>query len=174
MQRLRDREDDIVRMWYLQLETLKSYQVDKLKHKCLSNVAGDHPHYSDDHMLVTEENISDSFKDPDLTSEKHKIESYRIDPLEYSQLAPLEERGPSQTSTTMARHTCANVYPESKDEKVTIKETEKDVWRVEFKSITSEIVLKTNAVLRKTLNKHDQYTNRSKDLLDEEFGRNET
>ncbi len=48
-------------------------------------------------------------------------------------------------------------------------ETEQKDWQNEFKNIASEIVFKTNKVLLKTLNEHDQYTKQTKDLLDEEM-----
>ncbi len=97
-QRLREKEDDIAHIWY-RMETMKSYQVDKLNEKCVSNVAGDHPHYSDDCMPVTDKKMSDGFCDPHLTTEKQKMEYYTIYLPEYSQVAPLDVRGPSHTST---------------------------------------------------------------------------
>ncbi len=97
------------------------------------------------------------------------MESYMIDPLEYSEVAHLHVRGPSHTSTLMVRHTGGNVYPESTFEKEPLKETEKEDWRFEFKSITSEIVSKTIEVLLKLLKEQDQNTKKLKDLLDEEI-----
>ncbi len=103
---------------------MKSYQVDKLNQKCVSNVAGDHPRYGDDCMPITENKPSVGFHDPHITSEKGKMESYIVDPPEYSQVTSLDVRGPSHTSTPMARHTGVNVNPEREDEKIPIKEME--------------------------------------------------
>ncbi len=50
-----------------------------------------------------------------------------------------------------------------------LKEEEREVWKNKFKSLTSVVVSKTKGVLLKTLKEHDQYTKRSKDLMDEEI-----
>ncbi len=78
-------------------------------------------------------------------------------------------RVPSIISTPLFRHSTGNVNPESRIEKVTLKGTEQQDWRNKFKNIASDIVSKTNDVLLKTLNEHDQYAKRSKDLLDEKM-----
>ncbi len=76
---------------------------------------------------------------------------------------------PSITSTHLDRHSGGNVNPESRIEKVTLKDAEQRDWRNEFKNIASDIISITNDVLLKTLNEHDQYAKRSKDRLDEEM-----
>ncbi len=69
----------------------------------------------------------------------------------------------------MERHTGRTVNPRVEIEKKALVEEEKEDWRNELKSVTSVIVSKTNDLLLKTLKEHKQYTNRSKDLLDEEM-----
>ncbi len=69
----------------------------------------------------------------------------------------------------MVKHLGGNVNPDSTFEKVPLNITEQQDWRNKFKNIASDIVSKTNDVLLKTLNELDQYTKRSKDLLDEEM-----
>ncbi len=164
-QRLRDKEDECECMWY-RLETMQSYQRDRLTQQRGSNAAGDQPSIEEDHILVNEDTFSDGFKDLQCTYVKSTF-----DPPKYSQVAAINDdvRVPSFTSTPLVRHSGANVNPESRIDKVTLKGTEQQDWRNKFKNIASDIVSKTNDVLLKILNEHDQYAKRSMDLLDEEM-----
>ncbi len=94
-----------------------------------------------------------------------------MNPPEYSQIAPINDEVIvlSITSTPLDRHSGGNVNPESRIEKLTLKGAEQQEWRNKFKNIASDIVSKTNDVLLKTLNEHDQCAKRSKDRLDEEM-----
>ncbi len=162
-QRLREKEDEIAHMWD-RLETMQSYQETQ---KRVSIATGDQPRNEDDHIPISEDTFSEGIKDCHVTYEK-----CRLNLPEYSQIAPVKDdvRVPSITSTPLVRHSGVNVNPESRIEKVTLKGTEQQDWRNEFKNIASDIVSKTNVVLLlKTLNEHNQYAKRSKDLLDEEI-----
>ncbi len=150
-------------MWY-RLESMQSYHVDRIAQKQVSDAAGDHPCNGDDHIPVGEETFSDGIHDHQTTYEK-----CRLNPPEYSQVAPIDVKGPSTTSTPMATHSAGNVNPDCRVEKEPLKETEQQDWRYQLKDIASDIVSKTNEVLLKTLSEHDQYAKRSKDLLDEEM-----
>ncbi len=142
---------------------MQSYQLDRIAQKGVSKATGDHPHNSGDHIPVSEETFSYGINDHQNTYEK-----CRLNPLEYSQVAPVYVKGPSTTSTPMVRHSGGNVNPDCRVENEPLKESEQQDWRNEFKTIASDIVYKTNEVLLKTLSEHDQYT-KSKDLFDEEM-----
>ncbi len=113
---------------------------------------------------ISEDMFSDDIQDRHTSSYK-----YRMKPPEYSQVATIDVRGPSLTSTPMVRHTGGNVYPESRVEKVLLKETKQQDWENKLEAITSDIVSKTNEVLLNTLSEHDKYAKRPKDLLNEEM-----
>ncbi len=119
-------------MWY-RLITMQSYQLDRIAQKGVSKATGDQPRNSDDCIAVRKDTFADGINDLQNTYEK-----CRLNPPEYSQVAPIEE----------------------------IKQQD---WRNELKNIATDIVSKTNEVLLKTFTKHDQYTKRFKDLLDEEM-----
>ncbi len=69
---------------------------------------------------------------------------------EYSQVVPIDVRGPSTTLTPMVRLSGWNVNPDCRVEKEPLKETEQQDWQNKLKNIAS-----------------DMYAKWSKDLLDE-------
>ncbi len=56
----------------------------------MSNATADHPHNSDDRTPVSEDTFSNGIKDRQNTYEK-----CRMNPPEYSQVAPIDVIGPS-------------------------------------------------------------------------------
>ncbi len=123
-QRLRDKEDEIARMWD-RLETIQSYQVDKIAQKRVFIATGDQPHNEDDNIPISEDTFSEGIKDCHVIYEK-----CLLNPPECSQIAPVNDdvRVPSITSTPLVRHSGGNVNPESGIEKVTLKGTEQQDW----------------------------------------------
>ncbi len=119
-QRLKDKEDECERMWY-RLETMKSYQSDRLTQQWVSFAAGDQPCIEGDHIPVNEDTFSDGFKDLQGTYVKSTF-----DPTKYSQVVHINDdvRVPSFTSTPLVRHSGGKVNLESTIEKVTLKVTE--------------------------------------------------
>ncbi len=68
------------------------------------------------------------------------------------------------TSTPMVKQADGTVDP-----KVKVKKQEYVDWKHQFQTLWNAIVTQTNEVLLKTLNEHDKFQKRSKDLLDEEM-----
>ncbi len=97
-----------------------------------------------------------------------KTLSIPVNPPHYSQVAPMHERGPSMTFTSMVKHAggTVNLQVEVKNPH---KEQEYVDWKHEFQKFGNAVVTQTNEVLLKTLNEHEKFQKISKDLLDEEM-----
>ncbi len=116
-----------------------------------------------EHMVSTDTN------NPGATFDRYKnIHSILVNPPHYSQVAPMNERGPSKTSTPMVKQARGTVDPQVEATNQ-IKEQENVVWKYQFQTLENAIVTQINEVLLKTLNDHEKFQKRSKDLLDEEM-----
>ncbi len=122
------------------------------------------------HELTSMEYIvsADSIN-PSTTSNRYKnILSIPVNSRYYSQVAPMHERGPSMTSTPMVKQAGGTVDPQV-EVRNTHKEQEYVDWKHQFQTLGNAIITQTNEVLLKTLNEHEKFQKRSKDLLDEEM-----
>ncbi len=80
----------------------------------------------------------------------------------------MHDRAPSITSIPMVKRAGGTVDPQV-EVKNPQREQEYVDWKHQFQTLRNAIVTQTNKVLLKTLNEHDTFQKRSKDLLDEEM-----
>ncbi len=150
LERIRDREDDLTKMW-THMEALQSNQVEKLRQRHTSNAASTNEHAGMERMRTTD-NIN-----PGATLGRYEnIPSIPVNPPLYSQVAPMNDRGPSMASTPMVKRAGGTVDPQ-----VEVKNSEKEQeyidWKHQLQTLGNAIVTQTNEVLLKTLNEHDKF-----------------
>ncbi len=161
-ERIRDREDDLTEMW-THVDAQQSNHMERLSQRHTSNAANTNELAGMKHMVSTDIN------NPGTTFEKHKnTHSLPVNPPLYSQVAPMHKRGPSITSTLMVKQAGGTVDPQV-EVKNPHKEQECVDWKYQFQTLGNAMVTQTNEVLLKTLNDHEKFQKRSKDLLDGEM-----
>ncbi len=106
---------------------------------------------------------------PSTTFDRYKnTQSIPVNLPLYTQVAPMHERGPSMTSTPKVKQLGGIVDPQVY---VRNPHTEQECvdWTYQFQTLGNAIVTQTNEVHLKTLNDHEKFQKRSKDLFDEEM-----